>query len=94
MKKNILFCSIYFLCNIICQNISAQLTDSKVFTNAAFTFKTDKYGIADLIKTNDVHATNNIRKGRVFGEITVRYITGKNWIQEWNMLLAKIVLTY
>jgi len=77
MKKTILVCSLYFLFNIICQNISAQLTDSKVFTNAAFTFKTDKYGIADLSKTNDVHATSYIRKGRVFGEITVRYITGK-----------------
>ncbi|MCX6337081.1 MAG: hypothetical protein NT153_07330 [Bacteroidetes bacterium] len=72
MKKNILVCSIYFLINIICQNISAQATDSKVVT-----FKTDKYGIAYLIKTNDVHATSYIRKGRVFGEIIVRYITGK-----------------
>ena len=45
MKKTILVCSLYFLFNIICQNISAQLTDSKVFTNAAFTFKTAVYSL-------------------------------------------------
>jgi hypothetical protein len=66
----------YFISNKPIEVI-AQSNAPKQLTNAAFTFKSDKYGIAELYKTNDVHATNYIKKGRLFGDITIRYVNGR-----------------
>ncbi|HVG42689.1 MAG TPA: hypothetical protein VM888_13850, partial [Chitinophagaceae bacterium] len=52
---------------------SAQTTEKKKVSNAAFTFAADRYGISDLSKTGDVHPTNYIRQGRVFGDVIIRY---------------------
>ena len=68
----------YFLTSAFCFAITnytrSQQPEQKFFRNAAFTLKTDKYGIAELSKTNDVHPTNYVRQGRVFGDVTVRYV--------------------
>jgi hypothetical protein len=77
MRKLLLICQLACLLNSLPNGIAAQATDPKILTNAAFTFKTDRYGITDLTRTNDVHTTSYIRKGRVFGEVTVRYIHGR-----------------
>jgi hypothetical protein len=45
--------------------------------NDAFTIKTNRYGISELFKTNDVHVTNYIRNGRVFGDVIVRFANGR-----------------
>ena len=66
----------YFISNKPIEVI-AQSNSPKQLTNAAFTFKADKYGIAELYKTNDVHTTNYIKKGRLFGDITIRYVNGR-----------------
>lgn len=58
---------------LLAVDTSAQQDEKRLVTNAAFTFKVDRYGIADLSKTGDVHPTSYIRKGQVFGEVTIRY---------------------
>ena len=52
----------------------SQTGGQKAFNNSFFTIKTDRYGLAEMKKTNDVHPTNYIRNGRVFGDVVVRYI--------------------
>lgn len=54
-----------------------QASKEKLLTNAAFTIKPDRYGIGELLKTNDVHPTDYIRRGRVFGEVIIRYISNR-----------------
>lgn len=70
MKKLFPAC---LLCSFLLHGASAQVSEQKLLTNNVFTLKTDRYGIGELSKTNDVHATNYIRRGRVFGEVTARY---------------------
>jgi len=41
--------------------------------NDDFTLERTGYGISGLWKTNDLYPTNYIRKGKKFGEVTVRY---------------------
>ncbi len=73
MKKIQWICSFFVLCNGFSPAITAQTTDQKILSNAAFTFKADRHGITELTRTNDVHTTSYIRKGRVFGDVTIRY---------------------
>ncbi|MEO5562616.1 MAG: DUF5695 domain-containing protein, partial [Chitinophagaceae bacterium] len=73
MKKTALPFLIFPFCLILTNHAFAQ-PEQKQLSNAAFTLKADRYGIADLSKTNDVHSTSYIRKGRVFGDLTIRYI--------------------
>ena len=47
--------------------------DGITWKNDAFTLQPAGYGIGSLWKTGDAYPTNYIRKGRVFGEILVRY---------------------
>jgi len=77
MKHLLLICRLCCLLVSIYQDAAAQLTGPEMLTNTAFTFKADRYGIADLAKTNDVHPTNYIRKGRVFGDVIIRYTHGR-----------------
>ena len=53
---------------------AAQTTEQQQIKNAAFTLIADRYGIGELMKTNDVHPTSYVRKGRVFGDVVVRYV--------------------
>ena len=70
MKKLFPAC---LVCSFLLHGATAQVAEPKSFTNNVFTLKTDRYGIGELFKTNDVHATNYIRRGRVFGEVIARY---------------------
>lgn len=63
-------------CSIV-NHASAQQPEPKQLKNKAFTFIADRHGIAELCKTNDVHNTSYIRRGSVFGDVTVRYANGK-----------------
>ncbi|MEO7529760.1 MAG: DUF5695 domain-containing protein [Sediminibacterium sp.] len=74
MKQLLPVCVLCSLLTSICQETAAQSTTQNILTNAAFTFNADRYGIASLVKTNDVHPTSYIRKGRVFGDVTIRYV--------------------
>ena len=51
----------------------AQFAEQKELSNFAFTLKTSRYGIGELMKTGDVHPTNYVRSGRVFGDVIARY---------------------
>ena len=73
-KLTIWFFSCFF---ISIHTAVAQPNSPKQLTNAAFTFKVDRYGISELAKTNDVYNTIYIKKGRVFGDIIIRYINGR-----------------
>jgi hypothetical protein len=53
---------------------AAQLSDGVQLKNAAFTIKPSSHGIGELFKTADVHTTNYVRSGRVFGDVVVRYV--------------------
>jgi hypothetical protein len=75
MKKIIIVSALLFL--IKAPHVLCQGEAQKSMTNSAFTIKTDRYGIGELLKTGDVHPTSYIRKGRVFGDVTVRYIRGR-----------------
>ncbi|RYE12255.1 MAG: hypothetical protein EOP45_23165 [Sphingobacteriaceae bacterium] len=55
--------------------VTAQSTEDSLVKNAFFTIKPDRYGIGQLLKTGDVYPTSYIRKGRVFGDVTIRYIS-------------------
>lgn len=59
--------------------VFASLAQSSVqqMKNDAFTIKTNRYGIGEIFKTNDVHVTNYVRSGRVFGDVTVRFANGR-----------------
>lgn len=74
MHKNWIVLLSAFSFSSFALTVSAQSADQKQLKNAAFTIKADRYGITELMKTNDVHPTSYIRKGRVFGDVTVRYI--------------------
>lgn len=50
--------------------LQAQQQEEK---NDAFTLQRSPIGISALSKTNDKYATNYIRRGRSFGEVTIRY---------------------
>lgn len=63
---------------------AAQSAEPAQLKNAAFSIKTSRYGIGELFKTNDVYATNYIRSGNVFGEVTVRY----TWQRKLDSLKA------
>ena len=52
----------------------AQGQQQNSISNAFFQLKTNRHGLGELRRTGDIHATNYIRKGGVFGEVTVRYI--------------------
>lgn len=71
--RNIVFIFIY------CFSISlfGQTNEQKQLKNDAFTIKTNRYGIGEIFKTNDVHVTNYVRQGRVFGDVTVRFANGR-----------------
>lgn len=53
---------------------AAQSDSAKTLTNDAFSLRTSRYGIGELMKTADVYPTNYVRSGRVFGDVTVRYV--------------------
>jgi hypothetical protein len=77
VKHFIIVCSSLNFVISLSNTLTAQVTEQKTLSNTAFTFKTDRYGISELMKTNDTYTTSYIRKGSVFGEVTVRYINGK-----------------
>ena len=52
---------------------ASQPVEQKQLKNSAFTIKASRYGIGELMKTGDVHPTNYVRSGRVFGDVTVRF---------------------
>jgi len=47
--------------------------EGAAWKNDAFTLQPAGYGIGGLWKTNDAYSTNYIRKGRVFGDVVIRY---------------------
>ncbi|MEI6949036.1 DUF5695 domain-containing protein [Paraflavisolibacter sp. H34] len=55
------------------QGLCAQDSGQQLFSNAAFTLRAERHGIGELFRTGDVHPTNYIRAGKLFGELTVRY---------------------
>ncbi len=66
------------MCNCLLAITSlAQTIAEKQFANAAFQLRTSKYGISEISKPGDLHATNYIRKGKLFGEVTIRYSYNK-----------------
>ena len=75
MKK--IFLVSAFSLFIVAPCLHAQTPEQKLITNTSFTIKTDRHGIGELMKTGDVHATSYVRKGRVFGDVTVRYFHGR-----------------
>ena len=50
---------------------------TSAWKNEAFTLIPSRHGIGGLWKTNDVHPTNYVRRGRVFGDVVVRW-SGKD----------------
>lgn len=62
---------------LLLQTATAQTPTLHPLTNTEFTLKADRYGIGELYRTNDVHNTNYIRRGRVFGEVVARYFHGR-----------------
>lgn len=74
MKKNFILC---VLAVVIAGNAKSQTAPQKIMRNPSFSVMTDRYGISELSKTGDVHPTNYIRKGRVFGDVVVRYICNR-----------------
>jgi hypothetical protein len=74
MQKNLNALLVGFFLFSVSQSSSAQSGDERTLENDAFHLKTSRYGLAELMKTNDVHPTNYIRSGRMFGDVTVRYV--------------------
>src|SRR5215203_318662 len=74
MQKNSFLLFIVSLCAF---QLDAQTHEQKQIQNGAFTIKTNRYGISELLKTNDVHVTNYVRNGRMFGDVTVRFASGR-----------------
>ncbi len=73
MQKTLL---IFIFCFCFCAlKLVAQTGDQKQMKNTFFTIKINRYGIGELLKTDDIHPTNYIRTGRVFGDVTVRFIS-------------------
>ncbi len=66
------FSFLVVLC-FVALRVGAQTSPQTELSNAAFTIKTSRYGLGELRRTGDVHPTNYIRNGRVFGDVTVRY---------------------
>ncbi len=75
MKKT-LFVSLVTLL-LVSKGLKAQNQEEKTVSNEFFTIKTLRHGLGELYKTRDVHNTNYIRRGKVFGDITVRYAHGR-----------------
>ena len=73
MDKQCIVLLAFFCFSSFPLTVSAQ-SGEKEMKNAAFTVVADRFGLGSLMKTNDVHATNYIRRGQVFGEMVVRYI--------------------
>ena len=74
MKKNSF---LFFIFSFWAFHLTAQNNGQKQIKNDAFTIKTNRYGISELLKTNDVHVTNYVRNGRMFGDVTVRFANGR-----------------
>ena len=55
-------------------DVAAQAGDGGQLKNAAFTIKPTRHGLGEIFKTADVHQTNYVRAGRVFGDVVVRYV--------------------
>jgi hypothetical protein len=55
MKKISLLSALLFF--ISAHNLQSQVAESKLISNPAFTIRTEKYGIGELMKTGDVHPT-------------------------------------
>jgi len=75
MKKIFILFVLFFITAI--NDTCSQTGGQKVISNTSFSLKTDRYGISELSKTGDVHPTNYIRRGRVFGDVVVRYICNR-----------------
>jgi len=57
--------------------IHAQETNTTKLINGAFIIGWERYGISELWRTGDVHATNYVRKGRHLGDVNIRYQTDR-----------------
>lgn len=73
MRKNFLLA---VFCFPVC-GLFAQSSEQKQLSNAAFTIRPNRYGLSEILKTNDVHVTNYVRSGRVFGDVVIRFANGR-----------------
>lgn len=76
-KCNILLSIILLFSCTLCK-AQIKKNDTLEIFNDAFTINFEKYGIKSIRKTNDIYATNYIKKGSLFGELVLRYnLNGK-----------------
>lgn len=73
MQKNKFAISVMF-CFAAVLRSSAQTGLPAEWKNTAFTLKGNRHGLGTIQKSGDVHPTNYVRNGRVFGDVTVRYV--------------------
>ena len=87
MKKILVVLACFFCTKS--PNVYSQSADEKVFSNTAFTIKTLKHGIGEMMKTGDVHSTSYIRKGSVFGDVIVRFVNDRKLDSTKASLIGK-----
>ncbi len=76
IKCSRLFITVICFCAMTFTSL-AQSSGEKHFTNAGFSIRAEKYGISEISNPADKFPTNYIRKGKLFGEVTIRYSYNK-----------------
>jgi len=78
-KKYDLFLLLMLLAACMICKAQVQKNELLQVRNDAFMVAFENYGIKSIQKTNDIYATDYVKKGKLFGDLIVRYKLNNKW---------------